>query len=39
MEDLKNEAIEEIMYVNNCDEEEAENTFEDLMYLMEMDED
>jgi len=34
--DLKNEAIEEIMYVNGCDEEEAENTFEDLMYLMEM---
>lgn len=33
------EIKEEIMYVNGCDEDEAESTFEDLMYLMEMDED
>ena len=36
MENLKSEAIKEIMYLNNCDEDEAENTLEDLMYFEEM---
>ena len=35
---MKKEMIEEIMYVNNCDEDEAERTLEDLEFFEDFDE-